>query len=657
VGRQGSMGRARKKGSMTTPTCQTCGAHDHRSDGLEDCMRYAVRRVAALESALAKPPGKPTEALVPINSDWCRLPWLGATPPWIEFKRGDSWRCTSRGCGAPARYAKRESYEGACDSHAAEMGVLGPSSEPTPLCGDGTTAAPPAPAESPPSYGHGRCEVCGWPLAESREGGCVPGNCSYRPRDGSPEHRRIRERREVLGMDKLPPVAAPAESSGDGAVPLTVRIDPVTNEPLFEPTPPAPAAPSAEEKTWPAGEYRRLQFGTEAKACEPGCDSALPDGLPPRWYRWVPGKGMRQFCSQECRDAGRPMRPATSDRAKLDELAAERKTLGQEISKRMAKMRANAAPPEPQPAVDRLRACAPDCLCDHCIDVGEPGVDLDAPMPVEPQSAAAPAPECAGPFVDARDCPVHDPRKAAAPTPVTSEEAQEAVTRMWLCCRDDVPTNVLRRYIAARESVEAALRKNVATQRDLVFRHAKDAGESEAGRYKALAECDALRAELARLRDERYEVIAREKHDAPVWDRLEKIALQLEAGHLAVEAKAKQAVKAPAGTGANRERACAYLDNRGLSACGRQKFTGEHAKRCDDLTGLLDDVDRDAFARGREAALPEVAAWRALDAEDRAFALRQIRSAEIQLGADCCGTARRVLEALCEAPKKGEGTL
>lgn len=25
-----------------------------------------------------------------------------------------------------------------------------------------------------------RCETCGWPLAKSREEGCVPGDCSYR---------------------------------------------------------------------------------------------------------------------------------------------------------------------------------------------------------------------------------------------------------------------------------------------------------------------------------------------------------------------------------------------------------------------------------------------------------------------------------------------
>lgn len=28
----------------------------------------------------------------------------------------------------------------------------------------------------------GRCQVCGWPLAESADKGCVPGDCSMRPR-------------------------------------------------------------------------------------------------------------------------------------------------------------------------------------------------------------------------------------------------------------------------------------------------------------------------------------------------------------------------------------------------------------------------------------------------------------------------------------------
>lgn len=46
-----------------------------------------------------------------------------------------------------------------------------------------------------------RCEVCDWPLAESAEKGCTPSNCSYRPREGTDEHRRIQERRRRLERD------------------------------------------------------------------------------------------------------------------------------------------------------------------------------------------------------------------------------------------------------------------------------------------------------------------------------------------------------------------------------------------------------------------------------------------------------------------------
>jgi hypothetical protein len=42
-----------------------------------------------------------------------------------------------------------------------------------------------------------RCPICDWPMAESRESGCVPGDCSYRP-DDPIEQRRIRERRAAL---------------------------------------------------------------------------------------------------------------------------------------------------------------------------------------------------------------------------------------------------------------------------------------------------------------------------------------------------------------------------------------------------------------------------------------------------------------------------
>lgn len=47
-----------------------------------------------------------------------------------------------------------------------------------------------------------RCEICDWPLAATRDDGCVPGNCSYRPREGSDELRRIQKRRRDLARQE-----------------------------------------------------------------------------------------------------------------------------------------------------------------------------------------------------------------------------------------------------------------------------------------------------------------------------------------------------------------------------------------------------------------------------------------------------------------------
>lgn len=46
----------------------------------------------------------------------------------------------------------------------------------------------------------GRCPVCDWPLAASREQGCVADDCSYRPKEGSPEYYRIQRRRQCLAL-------------------------------------------------------------------------------------------------------------------------------------------------------------------------------------------------------------------------------------------------------------------------------------------------------------------------------------------------------------------------------------------------------------------------------------------------------------------------
>lgn len=48
-----------------------------------------------------------------------------------------------------------------------------------------------------------RCPICDWPLAADLSRGCVPGNCSYRPDEGSAEYARIKKRRDLIdrGLD------------------------------------------------------------------------------------------------------------------------------------------------------------------------------------------------------------------------------------------------------------------------------------------------------------------------------------------------------------------------------------------------------------------------------------------------------------------------
>lgn len=60
-----------------------------------------------------------------------------------------------------------------------------------------------------------RCKRCGWPLAESRDKGCVEGDCSYRPADGSPEWQRMKERdaelrtQQAVSQDEFPAESTP----------------------------------------------------------------------------------------------------------------------------------------------------------------------------------------------------------------------------------------------------------------------------------------------------------------------------------------------------------------------------------------------------------------------------------------------------------------
>lgn len=46
------------------------------------------------------------------------------------------------------------------------------------------------------------CRRCGWPMTQSADQGCVPGNCSYRPADGTEEHERMRRRDEELRTEE-----------------------------------------------------------------------------------------------------------------------------------------------------------------------------------------------------------------------------------------------------------------------------------------------------------------------------------------------------------------------------------------------------------------------------------------------------------------------
>ena len=46
-----------------------------------------------------------------------------------------------------------------------------------------------------------RCPICDWPFAANRDEGCVPGDCSYRPEQWSPEWYRIQRNRQALAEE------------------------------------------------------------------------------------------------------------------------------------------------------------------------------------------------------------------------------------------------------------------------------------------------------------------------------------------------------------------------------------------------------------------------------------------------------------------------
>jgi hypothetical protein len=198
------------------------------------------------------------------------------------------------------------------------------------------------------------------------------------------------------------------------------------------------------------------------------------------------------------------------------------------------------------------------------------------------------------------------PQPAATPVPVSHGAAAAAVERL---SKPDVTNGTrehivktLRRYVAQQESVEAALREEIAGLRDEVRGH-------EDEETSLTNERDALRAELARLG---------------------KVIVDLEA-------------KAPAGTGTNRELACANVD------CNHLRGYIGHDSICDRVTGQLDAAE----ARGREAAVPEVAEWRALGDSERLRVLAFLAPG-VQLTDTEYTIARRVLEAIA-GPVKKEG--
>lgn len=128
---------------------------------------------------------------------------------WLVEITGPKYWTGTPGCGnwtadslAAMRFARRQDAEAAC-RHLAPSGAI-------PVEHAWVSHRP---AGAQPS-GPDRCEVCDWPLAESREKGCVPGDCSYRPEQGSDEWHRIRARREAL---KAQPNSATASSPASPA--------------------------------------------------------------------------------------------------------------------------------------------------------------------------------------------------------------------------------------------------------------------------------------------------------------------------------------------------------------------------------------------------------------------------------------------------------
>lgn len=68
-----------------------------------------------------------------------------------------------------------------------------------------------------------RCLVCDWPLAESADKGCVPGDCSYRP--NGEEWSRIQAKREFYARVKQEVLATRSQSLPDELTAIAERWD------------------------------------------------------------------------------------------------------------------------------------------------------------------------------------------------------------------------------------------------------------------------------------------------------------------------------------------------------------------------------------------------------------------------------------------------
>lgn len=176
------------------------------------------------------------------------------------------------------------------------------------------SALAPAPS-APPRDREDRCRRCGWPLAKSIREGCVPGNCSYRPEEGSEEWKRMRDRDTArAALDSY--LAGKTDSHGRPVEPTPFEADtmgheepaptseyrrttdPITGETLYlrrhaSSAAPAPGAVDL-ERTLTAAERMRAVFGACAKCGGSGNEPGTQTGE----------DGSKPCC--ECKGSGSP---------------------------------------------------------------------------------------------------------------------------------------------------------------------------------------------------------------------------------------------------------------------------------------------------------------------------------------------------------------